>query len=311
MKIVFAGTPTFAVPVLEALLASAHQVVAVYTQPDRPKGRGQKLEASPVKQVALAHHVPVETPLSLREPAAQQQLASYAPDLMIVVAYGLLLPQAVLDIPRLGCINVHASLLPRWRGASPIQQAILAGDPQSGVSIMRMVAALDAGDVLASAPVTLAADETSQTLHDRLAELGAQALLPVVEALAQGTAHAVPQDPQHVTYAKKIQKSAAQINWQADASVIERQVRGYYGWPVAYTLHAGQVLRIWRAKAHAGVHTLTPGTCVIDGKTVRVACGQGWLELEAVQQAGGKVITAAEFLNAQRKGLSDVNYFGS
>ncbi len=311
MKIVFAGTPAFAVPVLQALVDSEYQVVAVYTQPDRPKGRGQKAESSPIKQLASQHGIPVETPLTLKDFAAQQQLVAYQPDVMVVVAYGLLLPDAVLAIPRLGCINVHASLLPRWRGASPIQQAILAGDAESGVTIMRMVTALDAGDMLASAAIPLAPDETSQSLHDRLAPLGAQLLLPVLAALQQGTAQAIPQDEQHVTYAKKIQKTAAEIDWQQPADFIERQVRAYYGWPVAFTHHAGKLLRIWRAEASAETHTLPPGRCVIEGKTLRVACGSGWLNLQAVQLPGGKMISVSEFLNAQRRGLEDVNYFGS
>ena len=320
MNIIFAGTPDFAVPCLQALLDSPHKVVAVYTQPDRPSGRGQKSLASPVKQLAQAHGIPVRQPTSLKHEREQAELASFSPDLMIVVAYGLLLPKAVLSIPRLGCLNVHASLLPRWRGASPIQQAILANDPETGISYMQMVEALDAGDVLASMPLALDQHINTPTLHDRLAHLGAAHLLEVLTAWQAGDLIPKPQDPNQVTYAKKIQKTDALLNWHLPAEQLARQIRAYAGWPVAFTYLGDSVLRIWQAEPTLEPVSVsisvseqtaqTPGSIHIVGKTIMIRCGDGYLSLLALQLPGGKVLSAQEFLNAQRGRLTDIGRLG-
>lgn len=318
MNIIFAGTPEFAVPCLQALLDSPHEVVAVYTQPDRPSGRGQKSLASPVKQLAQAHGIPVRQPTSLKHESEQQELASFSPDLMIVVAYGLLLPKAVLHIPRLGCLNVHASLLPRWRGASPIQQAILANDHETGVSYMQMVEALDAGDVLASMHLPLDENISTPVLHDRLAQLGAQHLLDVLTAWQAGDLIPKPQDPNQVTYAKKIQKSDALLDWQLSANALACQIRAYAGWPVAFTYLGDSVLRIWQAEPIPGPVSISvseqtaqiPGSIQIIDKKIMIQCGQGQLSLLSLQLPGGKILSAQEFLNAQRERLIKTKQLG-
>jgi methionyl-tRNA formyltransferase len=301
LSIVFAGTPEFSVPALQALLHSAHRVVAVYTQPDRPAGRGQQLAMSPVKQCALQHRLPVEQPVSLRDPAALQRLKGYGPDLMVVVAYGLLLPQAVLDVPRLGCVNIHASLLPRWRGAAPIQRAILAGDRATGVAIMQMEAGLDTGPVLLERTVAIGERETAGSLHDRLAEAGAGALIEALGQLVQGTAAPRAQPGTGATYAHKIRKEEADIDWSKSAVEIDRQVRAFNPWPVAQTRWQGQQLRVWEAQPLARAAAAVPGTVLgssPDG--IDVATADGVLQLTRVQLAGRKALCAAQFVNAHQ-----------
>ncbi len=298
MRIIFAGTPEFAVPTLRALLASPHAVVAVYTQPDRPAGRGRKLRASPVKELALAQNIPVEQPLSLKTTEAQATLAAYAPDLMVVVAYGLILPQAVLDMPHHGCVNVHASLLPRWRGAAPIQRAILAGDAQTGVTLMQMEAGLDTGPMLATVTCPIAASDSAADLHDRLAHLGGELLGAQLDVLLSKSVKAVRQDDSLATYASKLEKAEAELDWAQPAAALLRQINAFNPWPVAQTGFRNQVLRIWKADLASGQGE--PG-CVlsVDRDGVVVACGVGCLRLTEVQLPGGRRISAVDFSNSQ------------
>lgn len=303
LKIIFAGTPEFAVPSLDALIDAGVKPIAVYTQPDRPAGRGQTVQMSPVKQRALDDEIPVFQPASLKkDPDAVAQLQALEADLMIVVAYGLLLPESVLNAPRLGCVNVHASLLPRWRGAAPIQRAVLAGDTHSGVCIMRMEAGLDTGPVYHRVETPLAADETGGSLHDRLATLGASALVAALPGIADGSCLPEPQDDTLATYAHKLSKDEAWIDWTQPAVAIERQVRAFNPWPVAQTTLDGTTLRIWDAEAQADATTTQapPGTVVATGKTgIAVATGAGILQLTRLQPAGKKPMSAADYLNAR------------
>lgn len=301
MRIVFAGTPDFAVPCLQAA-ARHNEVVAVYTQPDRPAGRGRGLTASPVKQAALERGLPVYQPLSLRDPAAQAELAALQPDLLVVVAYGLILPQAVLDIPTHGCWNVHASLLPRWRGAAPIQRAIQAGDSHSGVCLMQMEAGLDTGPVLLEQSLELAADETGGSLHDKLAALGAQVLADGLGLLRAGLRPvARPQPAEGVEYAHKLDKAEARLQWSEDAQVLERQVRAFNPWPVAEAQLQGERVRIHAAQAIPGVPGIPVGSVLAATKAgIDIACGKGALRLLVVQREGGKPVAAADYLNARR-----------
>ena len=301
MRIVFAGTPEFAVPCLAAA-ARHHEVVAVYTQPDRPAGRGRGLTASPVKQAALAQGLPVYQPLSLRDAQAQAELAALKPDLMVVVAYGLILPQAVLDIPTHGCWNVHASLLPRWRGAAPIQRAIQAGDSHSGVCLMQMEKGLDTGPVLLEQSLALAADETGGSLHDKLSAMGAQVLADGLGLLRAGLRPvARPQPAEGVEYAHKLDKAEARLDWASDAQVLERQVRAFNPWPVAEAQLAGERVRIHAAVAVPGVPGMPAGSVLTATKAgIDIACGQGALRLLTVQREGGKPVSAADYLNARR-----------
>lgn len=301
MRIVFAGTPDFAVPCLQAA-ARHNEVVAVYTQPDRPAGRGRGLTASPVKQAALERGLPVYQPLSLRDPAAQAELAALQPDLLVVVAYGLILPQAVLDIPTHGCWNVHASLLPRWRGAAPIQRAIQAGDSHSGVCLMQMEAGLDTGPVLLEQSLELAADETGGSLHDKLAALGAQVLADGLGLLRAGLRPvARPQPAEGVEYAHKLDKAEARLQWSEDAQVLERQVRAFNPWPVAEAQLQGERVRIHAAQAIPGVPGIPVGSVLAATKAgIDIACGKGALRLLVVQREGGKPVAAVDYLNARR-----------
>lgn len=302
LRIVFAGTPEFAAVALRALLDSPHRVCAVYTQPDRPAGRGRRLQASPVKQLALAHAIPVQQPASLKTADTQQALRAYQADVMVVAAYGLLLPPEVLTLPRLGCLNIHASLLPRWRGAAPIQRAILAGDRETGVTIMQMNAGLDTGDIILSRTCPILPDDTAGTLHDRLAVLGAQALLEALEHLQRGGVTRTPQDERLACYAPKIEKAEAVLDWRQDAALLERKVRAFNPWPVAHTTLAdGRVLRVWRARALPAQAHESPGTVIAANKDgVDVATGHGVLRLEKMQLPGGRVLEAGDFINACR-----------
>lgn len=300
LKIVFAGTPDFAAYHLHALLKeSSHQVVAVYTQPDRPAGRGKKLQASPVKQVASQAGLPIEQPDSLKSEAAQNQLAHYQPDLMVVVAYGLLLPRAVLDTPTYGCINVHASLLPRWRGAAPIQRAIEAGDNQTGVTIMQMDAGLDTGDMLHKVQCPIRDDDTALTLHDRLADLGPPALLHTLQQIQAGTLRAEKQDDTVATYANKLKKEEARLDWNRQAATLARQVRAFNPFPIAYTLLDDDRMRILQAAPELRQHNSHPGTVIeVNSQALTVACGTGSaLAISRIQLPGKKPMSIRDALN--------------
>jgi methionyl-tRNA formyltransferase len=304
--VVFAGTPAFALPPLAALHAR-HRLVGVLSQPDRPAGRGRVVTASPVKQAALQLGVPVLQPLRLRgaDHALDETLGwlrALEPDVIVVVAYGLILPTALLQLPRLGCLNIHASLLPRWRGAAPIQRAIQAGDTDTGVCIMQMDEGLDTGAVLACAKTAIGAETTAAQLHDQLAELGAAQLLRTLDDLNTGRARAVPQPSQGVTYAEKLSKAEARVNWQHDAEHIDRQIRAFNPWPVAETTQDGEAVKLLRSRvAAASVATAAPGTVAgLQGDALEVACGRGVLQVLELQRAGRKPVSAREFLNATR-----------
>jgi methionyl-tRNA formyltransferase len=310
LRILFAGTPEFAVPSLAALLASPDgrptlpplEVVAVYTQPDRPAGRGRHLQASPIKALAVTHGLPVMQPESLKkDPDAIAQLAAFDADLMVVVAYGLLLPTAVLEAPRLGCVNVHASLLPRWRGAAPIQRALLAGDSETGVCIMRMEAGLDTGPVYRRVATPIGPRDTAAHLHDRLAALGAEALLDALPGIADGGSVPEPQSEDLVTYAHKLTKDEAVIDWTLSAETIDRMVRAYDPWPIAQTRLGAETLRIQEAEvAPERTAAALPGTVIAAGKSgIDVATGVGVLRILRVQPPGKRAMPAADFLNAR------------
>ncbi|MZG57147.1 MULTISPECIES: methionyl-tRNA formyltransferase [Photobacterium] len=302
LRIVFAGTPDFAARHLAALLSSQHDVVAVYTQPDRPAGRGKKLTASPVKAIALEHDIPVYQPVSLRNEEAQQELAAIDADIMVVVAYGLLLPQEVLDTPRLGCINVHGSILPRWRGAAPIQRSIWAGDTETGVTIMQMDIGLDTGDMLKVATLPIEATDTSATMYEKLAELGPDALIDCLSDIADGTAVAVKQDDEQANYAKKLSKEEALIDWTMDAAAIERCVRAFNPWPMSYFTVAEQNVKVWQTAVEADNQGKAPGTILsADKQGILVATGNGALRLISLQPPGKKAMSAADLLNSRRE----------
>jgi methionyl-tRNA formyltransferase len=310
MRIVFAGTPEFAAQHLQALLEAGRQVVAVYTQPDRPAGRGQKLMPSPVKQLAVEHGIPVFQPQTLRDPAAQAELAALQPDLMVVVAYGLILPQVVLDIPRLGCINSHASLLPRWRGAAPIQRAVEAGDAESGVTVMQMEAGLDTGPMLLKVSTPIGAQDTGGTLHDRLAELGARAIVEAVDGLEAGTLKGETQDDALACYAHKLSKDEARLDWNRPAVELERQIRALHPWPICHSSLSGEAVKVHAAQLADG--TGVPGTILDAGKDgVRVACGQGALLLTRLQLPGGKPLAFSDLYNSRREQFAAGLVFGA
>ncbi len=298
LRIVFAGTPEFAAHHLAALLQSEHQVVAVYTQPDRPSGRGKKLAQSPVKQLALINGLAVEQPMSLRDEEAQATLAAYQADVMVVVAYGLLLPQAILDTPRYGCINVHGSLLPRWRGAAPIQRAIASGDKTTGITTMQMEKGLDTGPMLMHAELPIEPDDTSASLHDKLMELGAKTLLQTLSALKLGALSPEIQDDAQANYAEKITKEEANIDWSQDAQIIERLIRAYNPFPIAYTHLNGERLKIYQAEVVNAQANQPPGTISkSDGKQLLVACGNGQLAILKAQLPGKKPLPIDALLN--------------
>ena len=303
-KIIFAGTPDFAASALTALIDSKHEVVAVYTQPDRPAGRGRKLRTSPVKEAALKHDIPVLQPESLKDTAAQETLSAFNADVMIVAAYGLILPQAVLDIPRLGCLNIHASLLPRWRGAAPIQRAIAAGDKKSGITIMLMNAGLDTGDILQLTSCPISNKDTGGDLHDRLAEMGAKAILETLDILDSDKFSATAQDNSQATYAHKIDKSEAIINWQNSATEIERLIRAFNPWPVAFSYIKDKTLRIWQAEVLPENSSLEAGTVVRGDKNgIDISCGEGALRILKLQPSGSKAMDVASFMNGHAKQL--------
>ncbi len=304
LRIVFAGTPEFALPTLEALAASRHRLIGVLTQPDRPAGRGRAPKPSAVKQRALELGLPLAQPAELKTPESRAALLQWAPDLMVVVAYGLILPRPVLAQPRLGCINVHASLLPRWRGAAPIARAILAGDRDTGVCIMQMEAGLDTGPVFATVTVPIGSSATSAQLHEQLALLGASELLATLDGLEAGTARAMAQADHGVTYAAKIERREALIDWSASSEHIDRQVRAFNPWPVAETLWRGGQLRIWAATVATlpegpKMQAALAGTVLgLDEQGLQVACGQGVLAIRRLQLPGRRIVEARDFANA-------------
>lgn len=301
LRIIFAGTPDFAASHLQALLDhKEHEIIAVYSQPDRPAGRGKKLRPSPVKAVALENSIPVFQPVSLKDEAAQQEFAALNADLMVVVAYGLLLPHAILDTPRLGCINVHASILPRWRGAAPIQRAIEAGDQETGVTIMQMDIGLDTGDMLEKAYCQITEQDTSGTLHDKLIEVGQPALISTIKALANGTASPEKQDDSLSNYAKKIDKSELAIDWQQDAKSIALKIRAFNPFPICYTLLNGERLKLWQAKEVSTDKQKKAGEIIAaDSKGITIACGNNAISLTQLQLPGGKALMVDAVMNAR------------
>ncbi len=299
LRIAYAGTPAFAVPALDALYERGHAIVAVYTQPDRPAGRGRSVAASPVKQRALELGLPVEQPATLRTPEAVERLRGFGADLMVVAAYGLILPREVLEVPRFGCWNIHASVLPRWRGAAPIQRAIIAGDVVTGITIMQMDAGLDTGPMLLVKKLEIGDRETAGELHDRLAPLGAQALIEALDEWQAGRLIPQPQPTEGSSYAPKIRKDESLIDWSSSTLAIDRQVRALNPWPIAETRWDGRQLRIWSAEPAVQPGDAMPGQVIeaADGR-IAVATGDGAVRLIRVQLAGRRAVTAAEFLNA-------------
>ncbi|YCO03691.1 methionyl-tRNA formyltransferase [Vibrio sp. VNB-15] len=300
LRIVFAGTPDFAARHLAALLSSEHEVVAVYTQPDRPAGRGKKLTASPVKTMALEHDIPVYQPENFKSDEAKQELADLNADIMVVVAYGLLLPQVVLDTPKLGCINVHGSILPRWRGAAPIQRSVWAGDAETGVTIMQMDIGLDTGDMLKIATLPIEASDTSASMYEKLAGLGPDALIDCLADIATGKAEPVKQDDELANYAKKLSKEEARINWNDDAAHIERCVRAFNPWPMSHFEAAENSIKVWQSRVAEQTSDKPAGTIVQADKTgIYVATGNGTLVLEQLQVPGKKAMSVQDILNSR------------
>ncbi len=296
-RIIFAGTPDFSVPCLQVLIDSQHEVIAVYTQPDRPAGRGRKLQASPVKKLALEHNIPIYQPKTLKNPEAKVILQNLAADLMVVVAYGLILPKAVLDAPKLGCVNVHASILPYWRGAAPIQRAIMAGDKITGITLMKMDAGLDTGDILAKVECDISPEDTGQSLHDRLSRIGAEFLAQHIDMIEKLKPN--PQSDELATYAHKIEKIEAKLDFSQSAKILANKVRAFNPSPVTQAEIAGMTLRIWQAHAVDEISNQPAGTIVrAEKQGIDIATGEGILRLLKVQKAGGKPITVADFLNA-------------
>lgn len=301
MKLIFAGTPEFAAQALAAIIAAGHEVALVLTQPDRPAGRGMNLQPSAVKKVALEHGIEVFQPLTLKDAEAQAKIAAVAAEVMVVAAYGLILPQAVLDLPRFGCLNIHASLLPRWRGAAPIQRALLAGDAQTGVCIMQMEAGLDTGPVLLHEAFAIAADDTTASLHDRLAALGARLIVAALERLPLP---AQVQPAVGVTYAHKIEKAEALIDWSRSAAEIDRHIRAFNPFPGAQAQLAGQTVKLWAARPVEGQGE-KGRILAVDRKTIVIACGVGALAVSELQKAGGKRLPVQQFLAGHPLAVGD------
>jgi methionyl-tRNA formyltransferase len=302
VRLVFAGTPDFAATALKALIAAGHTIVGVYSQPDRPAGRGRKLQPSPVKQVALDHEIPVYQPETLKTPEAQKQLADLNPDVMIVAAYGLILPKAVLDIPTHGCLNIHASLLPRWRGAAPIQRAIAAGDDETGITIMQMDEGLDTGAMLLKSLTAIDDSDTGGSLHDRLAELGGNAIIKALELLRKGELTGEPQNDELACYASKLSKTEGHINWATDAKAIERLVRAFNPWPGTYTDLGDQRIRIHEARALVTTSDGLPGTVVQrDREGIDIACGNGTLRITRLQLPGSRAQSVNDLINGGKE----------
>ncbi|WP_050934036.1 methionyl-tRNA formyltransferase [Vibrio harveyi] len=300
LRIVFAGTPDFAARHLAALLSSEHEVIAVYTQPDRPAGRGKKLTASPVKTIALEHDIPVYQPENFKSDEAKQELADLNADIMVVVAYGLLLPQVVLDTPKLGCINVHGSILPRWRGAAPIQRSIWAGDAETGVTIMQMDIGLDTGDMLKIATLPIEASDTSASMYEKLAGLGPDALIDCLADIATGKAEPVKQDDELANYAKKLSKEEARIDWNDDAAHIERCVRAFNPWPMSHFEAAENSIKVWESRVADQTSDKPAGTILQADKTgIYVATGNGVLVLKQLQVPGKKAMSVQDILNSR------------
>jgi methionyl-tRNA formyltransferase len=303
LRVLFAGTPEFALPPLQALMGNGFEIVAVLTQPDRPAGRGKHLRASPVKQLALDNNLVVLQPESLKDPVWQQKLADLKPDLMVVVAYGLMIPSRLLAMPRLGCWNIHASLLPRWRGAAPIHRAIEAGDSETGVCIMQMEITLDTGPVYHCLSTPIGALDTAGDLHDRLASMGARALTICIEQAVDGQLpEPVSQDDSRAVYAKKLSKAEAELDWNQSAEVLQRKIRAFNPWPVAWCEQNGQRLRIWQAEVVDNVADCQPGEMVVERKSLIVGTAEKALKILEIQRAGGQRMTAEQFLNAQNPG---------
>ncbi len=308
LRIIFAGTPDFAARHLDALLSSGHQVVGVFTQPDRPAGRGKKLMPSPVKVLAEEHGLPVFQPASLRPQENQQLVADLNADVMVVVAYGLILPKVVLDMPRLGCINVHGSLLPRWRGAAPIQRSLWAGDADTGVTIMQMDVGLDTGDMLYKLSCPITDEDTSATLYDKLAELGPKGLIDTLQQLADNRVQPEVQDEALVTYAEKLTKEEARLDWSLPAAQLERCIRAFNPWPMSWLEIDGQPVKVWQASVIAGPVNAAPGTIVEANKQgIQVATVEGILNLESLQPAGKKAMSAQDLLNSRREWFTPGN----
>lgn len=302
LRIIFAGTPDFAARHLDALLSSGHKVVGVFTQPDRPAGRGKKLMPSPVKVLAEEHGLPIFQPASLRPQENQQLVADLNADVMVVVAYGLILPKAVLDLPRLGCVNVHGSLLPRWRGAAPIQRSLWAGDAETGVTIMKMDVGLDTGDMLFKLACPITNEDTSATLYDKLADLGPQGLIETLQQLADNTATPEVQDEALVTYAEKLSKEEAQLDWSLSAAQLERCIRAFNPWPMSWMMIDDQPVKVWKASVIDGVTSQEPGTIIeVSKQGIQVATAKGILNLESLQPAGKKAMSAQDLLNSRRE----------
>ena len=308
MRIIFAGTPDFAARHLDALLTSEHEVVGVFTQPDRPAGRGNKLTPSPVKTLALEHSIPVFQPKSLRPAESQQLVAELNADVMVVVAYGLILPQAVLDMPKLGCINVHGSLLPRWRGAAPIQRSLWAGDSQTGITIMQMDVGLDTGNMLHKIECDIEPQDTSATLYNKLAELGPTGMLATLQQLAEGTARPEVQDEALVTYAEKLSKEEARLDWSLSAKQLERCIRAFNPWPMSYFVIDEQPVKVWQAEALDQQTSAQPGTIIAAGKAgIQVATSDGILNILQLQPAGKKAMSVQDILNSRREWFIEGN----
>ena len=308
MRIIFAGTPDFAARHLDALLTSEHEVVGVFTQPDRPAGRGNKLTPSPVKTLALEHGIPVFQPKSLRPAESQQLVAELNADVMVVVAYGLILPQAVLEMPKLGCINVHGSLLPRWRGAAPIQRSLWAGDSQTGITIMQMDIGLDTGNMLHKIECDIEPQDTSATLYNKLAELGPTGMLATLQQLAEGTARPEVQDEALVTYAEKLSKEEARLDWSLSAKQLERCIRAFNPWPMSYFVIDEQPVKVWQAEALDQQISAQPGTIIAAGKAgIQVATSDGILNILQLQPAGKKAMSVQDILNSRREWFIEGN----